>query len=110
MVSLADKFHSPNPNGQIPNPHPTPPPLPGNLVVSLADKWQAHVFVCLATYLICLVGRGLIALVAGYGLQLFLALLTESAAAPLGVVIDAAVMASATDEVRAALCTRLCNV
>ena len=71
----------------------------GNIVVSLADSWQAHTFVVLATYLICLFGRGLIAVSTGYGIQVFLALLTEAVAAPMGAITDAAVMASATDEV-----------
>ncbi|GAB4815579.1 hypothetical protein N2152v2_002625 [Parachlorella kessleri] len=70
----------------------------GNIVVSLADSWQAHTFVVLATYLICLSGRGLIAVVTGYGIQVFLALLTEAVAAPMGAITDAAVMAAATDE------------
>ncbi len=57
-------------------------------------------FVVLVTYLICLSGRGLVAVVTGYGIQVFLALLTEAVAAPMGAITDAAVMAAATDEVR----------
>lgn len=45
-------------------------------------------------------GRGAIIVVSSFGAQAFLALLTEVAAAPLGCLIDAAVIASATDEVR----------
>jgi hypothetical protein len=53
--------------------------------------------VLLAAYLVAYLGRSSMALSAAFSTQLALALLTEAAASPLGALVDAAVMASATD-------------
>ena len=72
-------------------------PTAGSLIVSAADATQRHLAVLLAVYCIAFLGRSLMACFAAFGVQLAIALLTEAAASPQGALIDAAVMASATD-------------
>ena len=71
--------------------------LAGSLIVSAADASQRHMAVLLAVYLVAFLGRSAMAFFAAFSIQLALALLTEAAASPLGALIDASVMASATD-------------
>lgn len=70
----------------------------GSGAMAVADAYQAHFAVLLATYIVQLFGRSAIPLVTSFVGQLIIALATEAAASPLGTVVDAAVSAAATDE------------
>lgn len=69
----------------------------GSLIVSAADASRRHMAVLLAVYLTAFIGRSFITFFTAFSVQLALALLTEAAASPMGALVDAAVMASATD-------------
>ncbi|KAL4434055.1 hypothetical protein ABPG75_000496 [Micractinium tetrahymenae] len=70
----------------------------GSLLVSAADASQRHMAILLAVYTIAWLGRSMMAFFAGFGVQLALALITEGASAPMGALIDSAVMASQADD------------
>ena len=81
---------------QIPSSRPLP--LPGPLLVSAADATQMHQMILLVVYIVAWLGRSMMAFFAGFGVQLALALVTEGASAPLGALVDSAVMASQADD------------
>jgi MFS family permease len=74
------------------------PPPPGNLLSPLADMLQIHFSMLVATYAVVVITRGAMTAVTSFAATMALALLMECAASPMGVIVDATVVAVSDKE------------
>lgn len=67
--------------------------LAGSLCMPLADILQIHYPMLLATHALTVASRGLMTLPFSFGIMLLLALIMECAVSPMGILVDATVVA-----------------
>lgn len=69
----------------------------GNLVVAAADAWGLHRAALVGTFLAALAGRVLLSHSTGFAANLVYTVVSEAAAAPMSVLVEAAVVAATVD-------------
>ncbi|KAL6777249.1 hypothetical protein ACKKBF_B20760 [Auxenochlorella protothecoides x Auxenochlorella symbiontica] len=70
----------------------------GNLVVAAADAWGLHRAALVGTFLAALAGRVLLSHSTGFAANLVYTVVSEAAAAPMSVLVEAAVVAATVDD------------